>query len=113
MRRPPTEEEIRAEIRRSATLSEYRGDTSTPLGKAASELWRKEENERIARQRELWRLAGFGPAKAALKQAMLERVWTLLDHANPEAADALLEFLPEADAEAILTEYFDPPQETP
>jgi hypothetical protein len=77
---------------------------------AERERWWREENERIAAQRALWAaLPEFGPgavAADALKAAMIERAWQLLDGGQWEACDALLEFVPEADASKMLNEYF-------
>lgn len=68
--------------------------------------WAAQENARIARQREAFR-ANLGPARAELQRLMLDRAWELLDAGEAEAADALLEFVPEAEAEALLREFFD------
>ncbi len=66
---------------------------------------------RIALQRALWAaLPDLGPGAAAveaLKKAMINRAWQLLDTGFGEACDALLEFLPEAEADAMLKEYFE------
>ncbi len=68
------------------------------------------ERERVKGQRALWTaLPEFGPgnvAAEALKKAMVDRAWTLLNIGQCEACDALLEFIPEVDAEAMLKKYF-------
>ncbi len=68
------------------------------------------ESERVKAQRALWAaLPEFGPGAAAadaLKTAMIERARQLLDAGQCEACDELLEFVPEADASAMLNEYF-------
>lgn len=68
------------------------------------------ERERVKAQRELWAaLPEFGPGFAAvevLKKAIIDRAWRLLDIGEFAACDALLEFVPDADANAMLNEYF-------
>lgn len=65
------------------------------------------QNEwRIARQRLLLRLLGPETAKEALIAALLDRAWRLLDCGETEAADALLEFVPEQLASELLDEFF-------
>jgi hypothetical protein len=68
------------------------------------------ERQRIAVQRAMWAaLPELGPgfvAAETLKKAMLDRAWELLDRGEYEACDALLEFIPEKDAKAMLNEYF-------
>lgn len=68
------------------------------------------DRKRIAEQRAIFaQLPEFGPGAVAaenLKQAMISRAWRLLDGGESEACDALLEFLPEADADKMLNEYF-------
>ena len=93
-------------------MPQFYGDRypDTPRGRkerdAAFAEWAAQQKSRVAGQRELWRVSGFGPEKAALKQAMLDRAWELLDAGEVEAADAILEFLPEADAVKLLDEFF-------
>jgi hypothetical protein len=69
-----------------------------------------QENERIKAQRALWAaFPEFGPAAAgaeAMKAAFIERARELLDMGQADACDALLEFVPEADAGMMLDEYF-------
>ena len=67
--------------------------------------WIAEENARIERQRAAFR-GNLGPARAELEQLMLDRAWELLDANECEAADALLEFVPQEAAAALLDEYF-------
>jgi hypothetical protein len=68
------------------------------------------ERERVTAQRALWEpFPEFGPEGAAadaLKAAILDRARQLLDMGQCEACDALLEFVPEADASKMLNEYF-------
>jgi hypothetical protein len=77
--------------------------------RAREEAYAK-ERARINVQRALWAaLPEFGPGGVAaetLKKAIVDRAWKLLDEGQCEACDALLEFVPEADAEAMLSEYF-------
>ena len=61
---------------------------------------------RIAAQRALFVALPASPEKDALKAAMLDRAWCLIDSGKGEEADAILEFLPEADAVALIDEYF-------
>ncbi len=68
--------------------------------------WLAAEQKRIARQRRLFFLIPDGPEKDELKKAMIDRAWDLLDAGYPGASDQLLEFVPEADAEAMHAEYF-------
>lgn len=72
----------------------------------AVERWQVSEAARIRAQRGI--LDGTARwMRRRLIRAMLGRAWDLLEGANPEAADALLEFVPEADAEALLRAYFE------
>lgn len=72
---------------------------------AAFAAWVAEEGTRVAQQREAFR-GNLGPARAELQRLMLDRAWALLDAGEAEAADALLEFVPEAAALALLDEFF-------
>lgn len=57
------------------------------------------------------------PEVRALRKAMLDTAWRLLDETRCEEADAILEFLPPDQARALLDEYFyeddDAPNPTP
>lgn len=68
------------------------------------------ERKRIATQRAAFaELPAYGPEGASvdqLKQIMIDRAWKLLDIGQCDACDALLEFVPEADATKMLDEYF-------
>ena len=68
------------------------------------------ERKRIAEQRAVFAalpvLGPNGNDVLRLCQAMIERAWQLLDAGLPDACDALLEFVPEADATAMLDKYF-------
>lgn len=72
---------------------------------AAFAKWAAEERVRIAAQRAAMQ-GNMGPARAELQRLMLDRAWTLLDAGECEAADALLEFVPEPAATALLDEFF-------
>lgn len=72
---------------------------------AAFAKWIAEETARIQRQRRFL-TRGQGPGIAKLIAAMLDRAWELLDAGRAEAADALLEFVPEAQATALINEFF-------
>lgn len=71
----------------------------------AFKAWCAAEAERVRRQR-TYLSAIQGPLRDAMVRRMLDRAWELLDCGEAEAADALLEFVPEADAEALLREFF-------
>ena len=68
--------------------------------------WLADEKIRVLRQRALWRAIPDGEPKEALRRAMLDQAWKLLDAAQGEACDALLEFLPEVDQDQLLREFF-------
>lgn len=68
--------------------------------------WFAREVSRVESQRTLWTMVYDNSAKDALKIAMLDRAWALLDCGECEAADALLEFVPTKDADKLLEEYF-------
>lgn len=70
--------------------------------------WAATEAERIRRQRlYLTHLQEQRIIRDGMIQRMLDRAWELLDAGEAEAADALLEFVPEALAEKLLGEFFD------
>lgn len=81
--------------------------------------YREREDRRIAQQRNLFTFLAPSRAVDALKAAMLERARDLMDNGQPECADALLEFLPSADATKMLDQWLDdeagdtPPGATP
>lgn len=69
---------------------------------------RWEANEaRIAGQRALFVALPASDATEALKAAMMDRAWMLIDSGCCEEADAILEFLPEPDIVRLLDEYFE------
>lgn len=68
--------------------------------------WLADEKIRVIRQRSLWAALPDGEPKEVLRRAMLEQAWKLLDASQGEACDALLEFLPEADQDGLLREFF-------
>lgn len=71
----------------------------------AYEQWAAAERERARRQR-TYLTSLKGSLRDALIVKMLERAWELLDANEAEACDALLEFVPEEMADAMLDEYF-------
>lgn len=73
---------------------------------AEFKTWAAGEAERIRRQR-AYLTALSGPLRDAMVKRMLDRAWALLDAGECEAADALLEFVPEACADKLLGEFFD------
>ena len=75
-------------------------------------VWAAEEANRVRLQRAAF-AANLGPARAELQRIMLDRAWALLEMGECEAADALLEFVPEKLATALLDEYFDEPFDGP
>lgn len=72
---------------------------------AAFRAWCVQEDERIRRQRLFLSRIG-GEVQKELVRAMLLRAWDLLDAGEVEAADALLEFVPEGDARELLDAFF-------
>ena len=78
----------------------------TKQEREARERWIAQENQRIARQRTLWEMTYPNAAKDRLKEGMLSRAWELLDAGQGEAADAIMEFLPEKDQDRLLREFF-------
>lgn len=61
---------------------------------------------RVRRQRETYAALPEGTAKENFRRAILARAEELLP-INPEAADALLEFLPKDDRERVLAGFFE------
>jgi len=68
------------------------------------EAWAAAERARVAAQRAAFAKA-YGPS-ADLQRLMLDRAWALLEAGECEAADALLEFVPEWAATQLLDEFF-------
>ena len=60
---------------------------------------------RLERQRAAFDALPAGEARTRLRDLMLARAEELLS-VNPEAADALLEFLPETDRDKLLEAFF-------
>ena len=79
---------------------------------AAFAVWAAEEANRVRLQRAAF-AANLGPARAELQRIMLDRAWALLEMGECEAADALLEFVPETLAAALLDECFAEPFDGP
>lgn len=68
---------------------------------------RDREDQRIARQRNLFTFLPVSPSVEALKEGMLQRAYDLLSNGDAEACDAILEFLPSRDAERMLDAWLD------
>jgi transcriptional regulator with XRE-family HTH domain len=66
----------------------------------------RREQARVDRQRALFGALLAGPERSALQRSMEHRIRTLFDEHRMEEGDAILEFLPEADARRLLDEYF-------
>lgn len=64
------------------------------------------ERRRIEAQRTLFAMVPDTTSFDRLRRGMIDRAWELLDIGQCEACDALLEFVPEKDAEKMLNEYF-------
>lgn len=86
---------------------------------AAYDAWVREEAERVIRQRAFLEKHRCMPTSIApldeLIAALLARAEELLDMGHAGAADQLLEFVPEADADAFNARYFgeqEAPKET-
>lgn len=90
---------------KQATRQQREADRERAVEAARLAERRAREEARITEQRRLF-AANLGPARADLQSAMLNRAWELLDAGECEACDALLEFVPEAAATALLDEYF-------
>lgn len=65
-----------------------------------------QETKRIERQRTKFAMIPDTAARDRFKDAVIARAWELLDIGQSEACDALLEFMPSADADKMLNEYF-------
>lgn len=66
----------------------------------------RREGQRIERNRALWREIPETEETKRLLEAMLDRAWQCLDAGQTEAADAILEFVPDHKARALLDEFF-------
>lgn len=64
------------------------------------------EGKRIEAQRTRFAMIPDSTAKDRFKDTVINRAWELLDIGACDACDALLEFVPSADAEKMLSEYF-------
>lgn len=82
----------------------------TRLGKAEREkreaAW-KAEQERVRKLGNLFEALPDGPQKAALQEALSDRVIELYNNVRFEEGDAILEFLPNEYARKLLDWYFD------
>ncbi|HEY5411322.1 MAG TPA: hypothetical protein VIJ94_11415 [Caulobacteraceae bacterium] len=85
-------------------------DDATPqerrLHKARFNRWVRDERTRVLLQRAILAGQTRGVCRRLI-QGMLGRAWELLDAGDAEAADALLEFVPEEQATALLDEFFE------
>lgn len=63
---------------------------------------RLEEQQRIERQRTLFAMVPDTSSLTRLKEAMLQRAYDCMWDGDPASCDALLEFLPEKDADKLL-----------
>ena len=64
--------------------------------------WRAEEEKRVERQRTLFAMLPSSTAADRLRDAMLQRAYDLLCDGDAAGCDAILEFVPSADADALL-----------
>lgn len=64
------------------------------------------DNKRIERQRTMFAMMPDSTARDRFKESVINRAWELLDAGQADACDALLEFMPSADAYRMLDEYF-------
>lgn len=69
--------------------------------------WSAEEEKRCERQRTLFAMLPSCNATDRLKEAMLQRAYDLLWDGDCMGADALMEFLPSKDVEAMLSAWTD------
>jgi len=70
----------------------------------------RHETSRIDRQRAVWNDIPDCPGKERLIELMGDVVWRLLDGAQVEEADLILEMMPEPIATKLLDDFFDPPE---
>ena len=63
------------------------------------------EKVRVERQRTLFTMLPVYAAVDRLKEAVMQRAYDLMWDGATDACDALLEFLPEADAEVVLSSW--------
>lgn len=80
---------------------------------AAEQEARDRDEKRIANQRNLFTFLPPGPSVERLKEGMLQRAYDLLWNGAAEECDAILEFLPSRDAEAMLDAWSDDQDERP
>jgi hypothetical protein len=66
-----------------------------------------DHNARVSAQRHAFSRVRCDAARQSLMLAMLRRAWWILDAGDAEAADTLLEFVPEQHANALLYEFFE------
>lgn len=65
----------------------------------------QQEAERVAYQESLWNAVPDGPEKAALKAAMLQRAYDLMNEGDGTQTDAICDFLPKADVLAMFDQW--------
>lgn len=75
----------------------------TADARAQGRNYDERERKRIDRQRTLFGAVLNGPAKDALRTAMLQRAYDLLWDGDCSGCDALMEFLPSTDVEQMLS----------
>ncbi len=84
----------------TAALREAAKDEATARAEGRAQT--AEDEQRIARQRTLFTMLPDYEATRRLKATMMQRVYDLMWDGDTSGADALLEFLPSADAGHIL-----------
>lgn len=103
--RPWTPERRASASARSKERARTRHHQSSKALIAAAMARAAEENERVRRQR-IYLSSISGPLRDAMVRRMLDRVWALFEMGEFEAGDAILEFVPEGEALALIDEYF-------
>ena len=74
---------------------------------AAEQERRDREEQRIARQRNLFTFLPVTQSVDRLKEGMLQRAYDLLCDGDTSGCDAILEFLPSRDVERMLDAWLD------
>lgn len=64
--------------------------------------WTDDEMIRVEQQRTLFTMLGDGHAAEKLKETMMQRAYDLISDGDGTACDAILEFLPSKDSDAVL-----------
>jgi hypothetical protein len=76
--------------------------TDRTIRRAEHRDWNAEEEKRVERQRTLFAMLPSSDATDRLKAAMLQRAYDLLWDGDALGCDAILEFLPSGDVDALL-----------